>query len=1369
MKPNRLMRAKAKATETELAASLAVLKAEHELSSDGILVVGPKRTVISYNQRFIRMWKIPLEFVAPGSSDEMFARILETIVDSVGFLERLQHLREQTHEESHEEIELKDGRIFAFHTAPATERNGKGRYLGRVWFFRDITERKRAEREARDNAAQFRGLLEQHVAGVYVLELDCTIAYVNAHFAEMAGYKPDEMQGRSFVEFAARPDRERLRGELARLASDGVESLQTRENFARQNGSVVVLLSQCTVVDHQDRRVIIGVAIDVSRRDPTNRELRSAESRFRLLVENAPTAILLYDYDADRFIDANRSAEQLFGCSREELLEHGIRHFYNATQPEKSSVDDDFFAEHNRRALSGERVDFERRIRTATGIERICAVSLVHLPVPEGALICASCIDITERRDTERALRQLNRALMTLSAANAALVRATNELGLLQAICDVAVDIGGYAVAWIGFAEHDEAKTVRPVAWAGPAANYIDASEISWADSKRGRGPTGSAIRVGKPVINRNFETNTAMQPWLASASAHGLKSSIAVPIAGKSGIFGVMSIYSTELDAFDAEEVQLLSELGNDIAFGLTALRDRLARSTGEERLRDVIERHAGRLEALWRIANTPGLRGLERVEVMLRQAAAVIRPGQRFCGLLGQIVGDDIVVIGVGADPDDDDPRTALMHIGSRNPVATTIISRVGRSLGWDDTTTMVDVPELVVRLGWRALISTKFAAGGSQYALTLASRDPTTQAFGAEDFAYLEVLASSFANQIEVNRLEDSLRNQEERSRQHAERLEALWQIVNDSSLRDDALWIAMLRHASATIQPGQQYRASFRRIQGSEAVLEAAVEIPVSSAAGETSSSTDRAIQLEGTVISKVLAEGGGTRSWDDVQAVNDAVSRPQARGWHAMIVTTFSAGGSTWSLSFASKEAAARPLGAHEHAYIEVLASYFASHVQQRWQFDRIQYQQSHDGLTGLINRSNFRSQARMAANASDRYAVILVDINAFRGVNETYGHMTGDALLVEVGAALRHRVTDDDIVGRVGDDVFGVFPANPRSKAFARDRALDIADVFARAFPTGDREGKEFVALTACLGVAVGPDDGARFDTILSHAETALFAAKERGHGSTVCYEQGMEGDAQRRASLRTELTAAVSGDQFTLYYQPHIDINTGAVTGCEALIRWRHPTRGLLLPVEFIPFAEQTGIIANVDSWVMANALDAAKEFRLLQPAFRLYFNLSGRQAGDPSVVRAFVEASRAGVALENLGVEITESDAMRDVAATRHVCRALRKLGVRVAIDDFGTGYSSLSSLKQLPIDVVKIDRSFISGILDDSNDEAIAETILAITQRFGFESLGEGVERPEQIDWLRQRSCHYVQGYAICHPLPLDAFKSWLGAYR
>ncbi|HXM17844.1 MAG TPA: GGDEF domain-containing response regulator [Candidatus Tumulicola sp.] len=603
-------------------------------------------------------------------------------------------------------------------------------------------------------------------------------------------------------------------------------------------------------------------------------------------------------------------------------------------------------------------------------------------------------------------------------------------------------------------------------------------------------------------------------------------------------------------------------------------------------------------------------------------------------------------------------------------------------------------------------------------------------------------------------------------EERSRQHAERLEELWRLVNDPSLREEELWLAMLGQAAAAIWPGQASWGNLWRVGGTNLIVEALSD------SSEPLLSDSRAhagsiIPMETTAIGRILREGGGARSWDDIQASDYSSALERESGTRAFVVTTFIAGGATWGVSFSSAKPTSKPLGPNELAYVEVLASFFANHVQQRWQFERIQYQESHDILTGLLNRSQFRSQVGVATRASSRFGVILVDVNDFHEINESYGTTIGDALLVEIGNALLKRASRGEMVGRVGGDVFAVYVANPISLEFLRSRALVFAQVFAHSFATGEREGKGLIARTACLGVSLAPEDGSDIDAILSHADAALFAAKELGHGSVIFYEAGMEANAQHRAALRNEIGEAIGCDQFTLYYQPHIEVSTGEVTGCEALIRWNHPVRGLLAPSHFIPFAEQSGIITSIDAWVMRRAFADARELSAGRPGFRLFFNLSGRQAGDPKLIRAFTHAARNGVALSNIGVEITESDAMRDVEATRRVCRALRRLGVQIAIDDFGTGYSSLSFLKRLPIDIVKIDRSFVSELLSDPHDQVITETIISIAERFGFKSLAEGVERPEELEWLRQRCCRYAQGFAICHPLPLGGFTSWLAA--
>ena len=352
--------------------------------------------------------------------------------------------------------------------------------------------------------------------------------------------------------------------------------------------------------------------------------------------------------------------------------------------------------------------------------------------------------------------------------------------------------------------------------------------------------------------------------------------------------------------------------------------------------------------------------------------------------------------------------------------------------------------------------------------------------------------------------------------------------------------------MLREAATAIRPGQGYQGTLWRVQGSDLVWEAVTD--PSQHAGAAAAPADTGVPLEKTVAGKILAEGGGTRAWDDLQASPDHSALALALRTRSFIMTTFTAGGTTWGVSFASTQPSIKPLGPHENAYIEVLASFFANHVQQRWQFDRIQYQQSYDVLTGLLNRSQFRSRARTASRTADRYAVILVDINALREINETYGYMIGDALLVEVGNGLRQRATTDEFVGRLAGDVFGIYVSNPVSKDFVRGRVLEFAETFSRGLSTGDREGKEFIALTASLGVAVAPEDGEKLDAILSHADAALIAAKERGRSSILYYEPGMEHDAHRRAALDSDFDLHTAAWQYGRDAMLWADAETGRI-----------------------------------------------------------------------------------------------------------------------------------------------------------------------------------------------------------------------------
>jgi EAL domain-containing protein (putative c-di-GMP-specific phosphodiesterase class I) len=251
---------------------------------------------------------------------------------------------------------------------------------------------------------------------------------------------------------------------------------------------------------------------------------------------------------------------------------------------------------------------------------------------------------------------------------------------------------------------------------------------------------------------------------------------------------------------------------------------------------------------------------------------------------------------------------------------------------------------------------------------------------------------------------------------------------------------------------------------------------------------------------------------------------------------------------------------------------------------------------------------------------------------------------------------------------------------------------------------------------------------------------------------------------------LEMDLREALANEEFLIAYQPTFALSNMSPTGVEALIRWQHPKRGLMQPEEFVPLLEETGLINGIGSWVLRQACAQAASWRAAGYTIGLAVNVSARQLDRDQLIADVEEAlCESGLDPGALTIEITETALMRDVEEIARRLAAVKQLGVRIAIDDFGTGYSSLSSLKRLPVDIVKVDRSFISGVLNDPHDETIADTIISIAARFGFESLAEGVEDLAEIGWLRQRPCRYMQGYAICHPLPIDAFKAWLDGHE
>jgi diguanylate cyclase (GGDEF)-like protein/PAS domain S-box-containing protein len=421
----------------------------------------------------------------------------------------------------------------------------------------------------------------------------------------------------------------------------------------------------------------------------------------------------------------------------------------------------------------------------------------------------------------------------------------------------------------------------------------------------------------------------------------------------------------------------------------------------------------------------------------------------------------------------------------------------------------------------------------------------------------------------------------------------------------------------------------------------------------------------------------------------------------------------------------------------------------------------------HDALTSLVNRFSLQRQLEQALAMARReqraLAVIFLDLDRFKTINDTMGHAMGDDLLVEVARRLLDNVRDSDIVARLGGDEFVVVLTEVEDAG----AAAHVADKILQAVAKPYRIGEQDLRSTASLGLAFYPNDGEDGDTLMKNADTAMYHAKSLGRNNVQFFTAEMNLSAVKRLTLDRDLRVAVETRQFELLYQPQLDSRTGRIVGVEALIRWRHPQNGQVPPVEFIPLAEETGLILPLGEWVLD---EACRQLRAWRDAgivdVTMAVNLSAHQLRSPELLAHVAHAlEKHGLAGGDLELEVTESVAMHDPATSISQLKALRDLGVRLSIDDFGTGYSSLSYLKLLPIHTLKLDKSFVRDIETDSNDVAICTATIALAHNLGLAVLAEGVENEAQRHFLASHHCDFMQGYLFSKPLPAAAAMAFI----
>nr|WP_249806267.1 GAF domain-containing protein [Bradyrhizobium sp. 1] len=964
---------------------------------------------------------------------------------------------------------------------------------------------------------------------------------------------------------------------------------------------------------------------------------------------------------------------------------------------------------------------------------------------------------------------RLARMYAALSATNEAILRAHSRAELFDLVCEATAKGAKFTSANIALVDHD-AELLRVVACYGPNADTVRTFKFSTSDQvPEGRGLTGTAFRTRKPAVSNDVLADDRIKPWQASARRNGIASSAALPLFNGDRVEGVFLFNSPERDTFTPEFVELLQRLQANVAFALENF-DRADEKARADKQRD---RLSGMFEAL-SATNEAIMRAKTREELFEVACQAAVL-GDVFASATIGILDESHEFVRVVAVKGRLQERMVgrTCGVSADHPEGQGII---GISLRTRRPSVMNDYLNDPRSAHWRAKATEDGTQAAASFPLLRAGQEPIGillfLAPEANTFTpdLVELLGRLAEN---VSFALDNFDRAEEKARTEAQK-ERLTRMFAALSATNEAIMRAKSRAelfdlVCLAASNGAKFTST------TIALLKAGSDQLEILASAGPSADTTRNVRLS---VDPERPEGrgmSGTAFRTRQPCIsNDYLNDDRVRAFHAVV------------RGDGARSGAAFPLIAHDQAvgvmiYMSTEPGTFTTEFVELLQrladnvsfamenFDRadekneaderIEYLASHDSLTDLPNRETFNGLLREAIDEGQRhdhrFAVLFIDLDRFKVINDSLGHEAGDLLLLEVATRLRGALRASDVVARLGGDEFVVI----------LDQCGEIDDVqrIATGLLAALAEPMELAGhechTTASIGIAMYPTNGSDAQTLTKNADMAMYLAKEDGKNGYRFFSKEVKTQSIERLSLESALRRALEREQFTLNYQPKVDMETSQITGVEALLRWTHPELGSISPAQFIPLAEETGLIVPIGRWVVKEACAQAMAWqrRGLLPV-SMAVNLSPRQFVDEHLLQDVDEALAAsGMSPVLLQLEVTESMMMRNVGRALKVLDAIQSRGIRLAIDDFGTGYSSMSLMKHFPIDTIKIDRSFVRDLPQDAEDQAIAQAIISMGKALGMTVVAEGVENAEQEAFLRTHGCDEMQGFLISKPLP------------
>ncbi len=1032
--------------------------------------------------------------------------------------------------------------------------------------------------------------------------------------------------------------------------------------------------------------------------------------------------------------------------------------------------------------------------------------------------------DTSQRKHADQQIERLKKLYSALIATGQAIVRSESKEQLFTEICRIAVDAGGFGLAWIGMIG-DERRIVPVASYGGPL-EYLDNLKV-YADPTMalGRGPAGRAITSDAPSIWNRFLEESGSAPWADAARQAAFQAVAGFPIRRAQVPCGALTLYSFQLDHFDDAYVQLLQEMADDISFAIDNFdreheRLEMQRALSESEAQQRAVMHAAldciiALDAHGRIVHfNPAAERTFGV-------AAAMAIGRDFVDLLiPERLRHDLSakITSVAQTPGLASHRTkavARRHDGKELPVEIAMtsievqqstlvtlhlrdISEIERSeallqehaLRYRQLVERSPEPVLVHRAGVMLLVNVAcMRLFGATQEEELLSRN-VAELIKHEDLAAFNALAES-ADSV-ATRSGDFL-EQTWYALDGSERIvevagsqldyagsPAIQVVLRDVTQRKHSESLqAAQNHVLGLIAQGADLSLIMRTLvdhieaHAPRARCSVMVLDPTGTMLTQlTAPSFSRAFcdAVEGTPLSDSDGICGVAAFRCEPVIVADVEHDPLTRHWIGLAHDEHIAACSSWPVMgrqgqllgtialYFRTPAAPNPT---ELSLVAICTDLAGIAIESRVAEERIRFLAHYDELTSLPNRFLFNQLLETALARAERrghkIAALFLDLDRFKNINDTLGHAVGDQVLREISGRFRAAVRTTDQLARMGGDEFFLLIDDIDDVSIVIDVARRVLAEASRPFFAGAEECQ----LSASIGISLYPEDGRDAETLLKNSDIAMYRAKSLGKNNFQFYSATKNIHTVERLALEGRLRRAIDNHEFVLHYQPRVHLDEGCVTGVEALLRWRHPERGMVSPLEFIPIAEETGLIVALGHQVLSMALSDAKRLPLINSApIRVAVNLSTRQLDDVNLVRDIRELlAQNNLEASRIELEITETMLIHNPDHAEIVINDLHQLGLGVSLDDFGTGYSSLTYLKRFPLAAVKIDRSFIKDLPSDLNDLAIAEAIIAMAHALDLKVVAEGVETKAQVAALRRLGCDEYQGFIYSQPVPFE----------